>query len=46
MTDYLTGAEVLGMHIRSNAMVVPNGVRDSGLLEAALYRPQTGYTVT
>jgi len=44
MTDYLTMAEVLAMHAdqieRSGGSP---GVRDAGLLEAALYRPQTGY---
>src|SRR6476619_6453604 len=44
MTDYLTVAEVLAMH---NDQVEryggSHGVRDPGLLEAALYRPQTGY---
>jgi death-on-curing protein len=44
MTDYLTVADVLAMHadqIRRYGGV--EGVRDFGLLEAALYRPQTGY---
>jgi death on curing protein len=44
MTDYLTLAEVLAIHDdqieRYGGSV---GVRDPGLLEAALYRPQTGY---
>jgi len=44
MTDYLTLADVLATHADlidgyGGAM----GVRDFGLLEAALYRPQTGY---
>ena len=44
MTDYLTVVEVLTMH----ADLIEryggcHGVRDRGLLEAALYRPQTGY---
>lgn len=44
MTDYLTVADVLAMHadlIRRYGGI--EGVRDFGLLEAALYRPQTGY---
>src|SRR5271169_2136676 len=44
MTDYLTLAEVLAMHAdlidRYGGV---QGVRDQGHLEAALYRPQTGY---
>ena len=44
MTDYLTIVEVLAIHNdqidRYGGGV---GVRDLGLLEAALYRPQTGY---
>lgn len=44
MTDYLTLADVLAIHedqiARYGGM---HGVRDFGLLEAALYRPQTGY---
>jgi death-on-curing protein len=42
--DYLTVADVLGMHI---ALISRYGgapeVRDPGGLEAALFRPQTGY---
>ena len=42
--DYLTVADVLGMHTalmqRYGAAL---GVRDPGALEAALFRPQTGY---
>lgn len=42
--DYLTVADVLGMHIvlmqRYGGAL---GVRDPGALEAALFRPQTGY---
>lgn len=42
--DYLTVADVLGMHV---ALVQRHGgapgVRDPGALEAALFRPQTGY---
>ncbi len=42
--DHLTVADVLGMH----AVLVQRyggmpGVRDPGALEAALFRPQTGY---
>ena len=42
--DYLTVADVLGMH----AVLIQRyggapGVRDPGALEAALFRPQTGY---
>lgn len=42
--DYLTVADVLGMH----AVLVQRyggtpGLRDPGALEAALFRPQTGY---
>jgi death-on-curing protein len=44
MPDYLTTIEVLAMH---NDQIEryhgSQGVRDPGLLEAALYRPQTGY---
>src|SRR5213082_3544203 len=44
MIDYLTVAEVLAMHVEQ---IGPYGgfpgVRDQGLLGAALYRPQTGY---
>jgi death-on-curing protein len=44
VTDYLTVAEVLAIHIdqieRYGGM---QGVRDPGLLESALFRPQTGY---
>ena len=44
MTDYLTVAEVLAMHAEQiERYGGSHGVRDSGLLEAALYRPQTGY---
>ena len=42
--DYLTLADVLGMH----ALLMQRyggapGVRDPGAIEAALFRPQTGY---
>ncbi len=44
MTDYLTVAEVLAMHANQiERYGGAQGVRDQGLLEAALYRPQTGY---
>jgi death-on-curing protein len=44
MTDYLTVAEVLAMHAdQIDRYGGSHGVRDQGLLEAALYRPQTGY---
>jgi|SRR5689334_1407950 len=44
MTDYLTVAEVLAMHAdQIERYGGSQGVRDHGLLEAALYRPQTGY---
>ena len=44
MTDYLTVAEVLAMHTDQIERYGGSpGIRDQGLLEAALYRPQTGY---
>ena len=44
MTDYLTVVEVLAIHADQIARYGgADGVRDRGLLEAALYRPQTGY---
>src|SRR6516162_6182912 len=44
MTDYLTVAEVLAMHAdQIDRYGGSPGVRDPGLLEAALCRPQTGY---
>src|SRR5271169_3302813 len=44
MTDYLTVAEVLAIHAdQIERYGGTQGVRDQGLLEAALYRPQTGY---
>ena len=44
MTDYLTMAEVLAMHAdQIERYGGSHGIRDQGLLEAALYRPQTGY---
>lgn len=44
MTDYLTVAEVLAMHAdQIERYGGSQGLRDRGLLEAALFRPQTGY---
>ena len=44
MTDYLTTVEVLAIHAdQINRYGGCDGVRDLGLLEAALFRPQTGY---
>lgn len=44
MTDYLTVAEVLAIHAdQIERYGGSHGIRDQGLLEAALYRPQTGY---
>lgn len=44
MTDYLTIVEVLAIHEDQIARYGgSSGVRDLGFLEAALYRPQTGY---
>jgi len=44
MTDYLTAVEVLAIHDdQIDRYGGGAGVRDLGLLEAALYRPQTGY---
>lgn len=42
--DYLTVADVLGMHtVLMQRYGGTPGVRDPGALEAALFRPQTGY---
>jgi death-on-curing protein len=42
--DYLTVADVLGMHtVLMKRYGGALGVRDPGALEAALFRPQTGY---
>ena len=42
--DYLTMVDVLGMHtILMQKYGGAGGVRDPGALEAALFRPQTGY---
>lgn len=44
MTDYLTVIEVLAIHAdQIERYGGADGVRDRGLLEAALFRPQTGY---
>src|SRR5438067_622813 len=44
MTDFLTMAEVLAIHAdQIERFGGSPGVRDHGQLEAALYRPQTGY---
>lgn len=44
MTDYLTVVEVLAIHQdQIERYGGSHGVRDPGLLEAALFRPQTGY---
>ena len=42
--DYLTVSDVLGMHtVLTQRFGGAPGVRDPGALEAALFRPQTGY---
>ena len=44
MTDFLTLPEVLAIHAdQIERYGGSQGVRDPGLLESALYRPQTGY---
>jgi death-on-curing protein len=44
VTDYLTVAEVLAIHAdQIERYGGTHGVRDPGMLEAALFRPQTGY---
>ena len=44
MTDYLTLVEVLAIHAdQTDRYGGRPGIRDLGALEAALYRPQTGY---
>jgi death-on-curing protein len=44
MTDYLTVIEVLSIHDdQIERYGGASGIRDPGLLEAALFRPQTGY---
>ena len=42
--DYLTVADVLGLHaVLMQRYGGAPGIRDPGALEAALFRPQTGY---
>jgi death-on-curing protein len=44
MSDHLTLVEVLSIHAdQIERYGGSHGIRDQGLLEAALYRPQTGY---
>jgi death-on-curing protein len=44
VTDYLTVADILAMHEDLiERYGGKSGLRDPGLLEAALFRPQTGY---
>lgn len=44
MRDYLTIADVLAIHAdQIDRYGGSLGLRDAGLLEAALFRPQTGY---
>ena len=44
MSDYLTLPEVLAMHADQIERYGGSpGLRDPGLVESALYRPQTGY---
>ena len=44
MTDYLTVEDVLAFHeIQLRSYGGAPGIRDMGLVEAALFRPQTGY---
>jgi death-on-curing protein len=44
MTDYLTAVEVLAIHDdQIERYGGASGVRDRGLLEAAIFRSQTGY---
>ncbi len=44
MTDYLTFVEILAIHEdQLRRYGGAPGVRDPGLIEAALFRPQTGY---
>lgn len=43
-TDYLTTADVLGLHrVLMQRYGGTPGLRDAGALESALFRPQTGY---
>jgi death on curing protein len=42
--DHLTVADVLGLHlVLARRYGGASGLRDAGALEAALFRPQTGY---
>ena len=44
MTDYLSVADVLGLHrILIERYGGADGLRDGGALESALHRPQSGY---
>ncbi len=44
MRDYLTVADILAIHAdQIDRYGGSSGLRDPGLLEAALFRPQTGY---
>lgn len=44
MTDFLTAVEVIAIHADLiDRYGGSHGVRDLGLLESALFRPQTGY---
>jgi death on curing protein len=44
VTEYITLSEVAAMHYdQIERYRGSHGVRDPGLLEAAIYRPQTGY---
>jgi death-on-curing protein len=44
VTEYITLAEVAAMHYdQIERYGGSHGIRDPGLLEAAIYRPQTGY---
>lgn len=44
MTDYLTFVEAITIHAdQIERYGGSDGIRDQGALEAALYRPQTGY---
>lgn len=44
MSDFLTLADILAIHHdQIERYGGTSGVRDAGLLEAALFRPQTGY---
>jgi death-on-curing protein len=46
VTDFLTVADVLAMHAdQIERFGGTSGLRDGGLFEAALFRPQTGYYV-